>query len=228
MSLTIHHLNESRSQRVLWLTEELGRDYRIVHHRRGAAHRAPEALRQLHPLGKAPLVEDDGRVFAETAAIVAHLARGTALMPDPATPEGEAVEFWLHHAEGSAMPPLVTSFVLDASPAMAPRLARPLVRGVTRAINHGYADPDIARLAAFWEGRLAAGSGWFAAGRFTVADVMMSYPVEMAALRGPDGVGAATADWLGRIHARPAYLRAVEKGGAYSGATAGAASIRRK
>lgn len=223
MSLTIHHLNESRSQRVLWLAEELGLDYALVRHARTAGMRAPASLRALHPLGKAPLIEADGRVYAETGAIVAHLARGGDLLPDPATPDGEAVEFWLHHAEGTAMPPLVMRLVLMTAPARAPRLMRPLARAITGAITKGYTDLEIARSMAFWEAMLEGGSGWFAAGRFTAADVVMSFPVEMAALRAPGGPGPAVTDWLQRIHARPAYKRAVEKGGAFSGARAGEA-----
>lgn len=221
MSLTIHHLNESRSQRVLWLAEELGLDYAIVHHRRDKGKRSPPELAALHPLGKAPLVEVDGRVLAETGAIVGRLARGTDLLPDPATPDGEGVEFWMHHAEGSAMPPLVMRLVLSTVPKQAPMLMRSVAEAVVGGVNGAYTDPEIARNAAFWEAQLAQGGGWFAAGRFTAADVMMSFPVEMTAQRAPKVVGPALTDWLARIHARPAWLRALEKGGPYSGASAG-------
>lgn len=221
LMLTIHHLNESRSQRVIWLAEELGLGYALVRHARDPKTMlAPAELAALHPLGKAPLLEDEGRILAETGLIVAHLARGTELLPDTSTPEGEDVAYWLHYAEGSAMPPLVMRLVLSEAPKRAPALMRSMAGAVTGAINTSYVDVEIARQTGFWEKTLAR-SGWFAADRFTAADVMMSFPVEMAAIRGADKLGPATRDWLARIHARDAYQRAVEKGGPYKGAATG-------
>ena len=119
--LTIHHLNESRSQRVIWLAEELGLPYELVRHQRDPRTMlAPASLKALHPLGKAPLVAHRGRVLAETGAIVAALARGSALLPDEGTDEGDAVRYWLHYAEGSAMPPLVMRLVLGRIPTSVP------------------------------------------------------------------------------------------------------------
>lgn len=216
--LTIHHLNESRSQRVIWLAEELGLPYRIQHHRRGPDYLAPESLRRLHPLGKAPLIEREGQVLAETGFIVEALARGTDLLP--AGPDGEAVRYWLHHAEGSAMPPLVMRLVLSRMPEGAPRLVRPLARALVAGVHKAYLGSELDRYAAFWE-RTLVRSGWFAGHQLTAADVMMSFPVEMAALRSDLSARPATRDWLARIHARPAYARALRAGGPYSGAAAG-------
>ena len=216
--LTIHHLNESRSQRVIWLAEELGLPYRIQHHRRGPDYLAPDSLRRLHPLGKAPLVERDGQVLAETGFIVEMLARDTDLLP-PGT-EGDAVRYWLHYAEGSAMPPLVMNLVLSKVPDAAPRLVRPVARALVAGVHRAYLGRELDRHAAFWEQALAR-TGWFAGDQLTAADVMMSFPVEMAALRADFSDRPATRDWLARIHARPAYARALQAGGPYSGAAAG-------
>ena len=129
--LTIHHLNESRSQRVIWLAEELGLPYELVRHQRDPRTMlAPASLKALHPLGKAPLVAHRGRVLAETGAIVAALARGSALLPDEGTDEGDAVRYWLHYAEGSAMPPLVMRLVLGRIPTSVPWPLRPVARAI--------------------------------------------------------------------------------------------------
>lgn len=219
--LTIHHLNESRSQRIIWLAEELGLPYRITAHSRDPrTHLAPDSLRRLHPLGKAPLVEHRGRMLAETGAIVAHLARGSALLPPEGTDAGDAVRYWLHHAEGSAMPPLVMKLVLSTIPKRAPLLVRPVARALVAGVHKAYLGPELDRHADWWEQSLTA-TGWFAGNDFTAADVMMSFPVEMASLRAHLSGRPATRDWLARIHARPAYRRALTAGGPYSGAAAG-------
>ena len=219
--LTIHHLNESRSQRVIWLAEELGLPYELVRHQRDPRTMlAPASLKALHPLGKAPLVAHRGRVLAETGAIVAALARGSALLPDEGTDEGDAVRYWLHYAEGSAMPPLVMRLVLGRIPASVPWPLRPVARAITGGVETAYLGPEMTRQLDWWEASLT-GDGWFAAGRFTAADVMMSFPVEMAALRGGLADRPATRGWLDRIHARPAYQRALVAGGPYSGAGTG-------
>ncbi len=219
--LTIHHLNDSRSQRVIWLAEELGLPYSVQHHQRDPqTYLAPDSLKRLHSLGKAPLVEHRGRILAETGAIVAAVARGSALLPPEGTDAGDAVRYWVHYAEGSAMPPLVMTLVLSRVPKSAPWLMRPVARGLAAGVHTAYLGPELARHADWWE-RTLADKGWFAGADFTAADVMMSFPVEMAALRTDLTDRPATSDWLARIHARPAYGRALRAGGAYSGATAG-------
>lgn len=219
--LTIHHLNESRSQRIIWLAEELGLSYRLHHHSRDAATwLAPASLRALHPLGKAPLVERDGRILAETGFIIDTLARDTALLPAAGTPQGEAVRYWLHYAEGSAMPPLVMRLILSRLPRRAPWPVRRVARALAEGVNRSYLGPELERHAAYWDQTLAA-TGWFVGAELTAADVMMSFPVEMAALRADLTGRHAVRDWLARIHARPAYIRALQAGGPYSGAAAG-------
>lgn len=207
--LTLHHLNESRSHRVIWLLEELGLPYRIEPHQRDPqTHLAPESLKRVHPLGKAPVVEHRGRVLAETGAIIATLARGSALLPPEGTEAGDEVRYWLHYAEGSAMPPLVMRLVLAGLPgeAVAP-------------VMEGFVAPDVARQIDWWDRRLSE-TPWFAGAAFTAADIVMSFPVEMAALRAGAAERPAIRDWLARIHARPAYTRALAAGGPYSGASA--------
>ncbi len=203
--LTVHHLNNSRSTRILWLLEELGLDYTIVQYQRDPKTMlAPPELKKVHPLGKAPVLVEDGMAMAESAAIIEHLLdhhdKGV-LRPAVGAPGRDAYLFWLHFAEGSAMTPLLLKLYLsrlgEAAAPIMPRI-----------------DGQIAEQLAFMEGELA-GRDWFAGDRFTAADIQMSFPLEAAAARGGlDGRLARLSGWLERIHARPAYQRAVEKGGA--------------
>lgn len=209
--LTIHHLNRSRSARVVWLAEELGLPARIVAHRRDArTFLAPESLRALHPLGHAPLIETaDGRMLGETGAIAEHLidAGGGRLRPEGPGVALDRWRFWMHHAEGSAMPPMVMALVFSAIPARAPWVLRPLARKIEAGARKGYFGREITRLAAFWDTELAA-TGWFA-GDFSAADVMMSFPVEVWAERhAAAGEHARLRDWLARVQARSAYQAA--------------------
>lgn len=219
--LTIHHLNESRSHRIIWLAEELGIPYRIQQHWRDPKTMlAPDSLRRLHPLGKAPMIEQDGQVTAETGAIIETMAAGSGLRPDGQSDAGRAVTYWLHYAEGSAMPPLVMSLVLTKMVERSPAVLRPLSRRIAKGVHNSFTGPDVTRQIGFWDQALQQGK-WFAGDHFTVADVAMSFPIEMAALRmGVEG-HPAIRDWLRRIHARPAYDRALKRGGAFSGANAG-------
>ena len=157
------------------------------------------------------------RSLAQTSSALDSLA---ALLPDEGTDEGDAVRYWLHYAEGSAMPPLVMRLVLGRIPTSVPWPLRPVARAITGGVETAYLGPEMTRQLDWWEASLT-GDGWFAAGRFTAADVMMSFPVEMAALRSDLSTRPATRDWLTRIHARPAYVRALQAGGPYSGAAAG-------
>jgi glutathione S-transferase len=216
--LTVHHLNNSRSQRVLWLLEELAVPYEIRHYQRHPKTMlAPPELKQIHPLGKSPIVTDGDRVLAETGAILEHLVEkhgGGRLRP---TDEDGLVRwrYWLHYAEGSAMPPLLLALVLKRIPSGAPRVLRPLLRPVMNRVVTSFVDPQLATHADFWEAELA-GSGWFGGPEFSAADVMMSFPVETGAKRiGYEGRPRLVA-FLERIHARPAYKRALERGGPYA------------
>lgn len=217
--LVVHHLNQSRSQRILWLLEELGLPYEIVRYQRDPRTMlAPPALKKVHPLGKSPVVEVDGELLAESGAIVETLAErfgAGRLLPAPGTPEATRCRYWLHYAEGSAMPPLLLKLVFDrVARAPMPFFARPIARGIVDKAMSGFIAPQIKLHLDYMEGKLAR-HDWFAGGSFSAADVQMSFPLEAAQARG--GLTAAThprlTDWLSRIRTRPAYQRAVQRGG---------------
>jgi len=216
--ITVHHLNNSRSQRILWLLEELGLPYEVRRYQRDPKTMlAPAELRAVHPLGKSPVITDDGRTVAETGAIVEYLvgSHGTGLIPPAASEERLRYTFWLHFAEGSAMPPLVMSLVFQRVPQQVPALLRPLARRIGQGVRQRFLAPQIARQLDLMEHELGRGA-WFAGDAFTAADVMMSFPLEAAAARVGLGARPRLLDWLDRIHARPAYRRALEKGGPYA------------
>ena len=201
--IAVHHLNNSRSQRVLWMLEELGAPYEVVPYERDKQTMlAPAALKAIHPLGKSPVIDDDGLVVAETGAIVEHLAsRFGALMPEGAA-ERRRATYWLHFAEGSAMPPLLLKLYFSRmGEAAAPMLAR--------------ADQQIAHWLGFVEAALAE-APFLAGPALSVADIMMSFPLEAAAARGGAERFPGIMAYLERLHARPAYARALQRGGPYA------------
>jgi glutathione S-transferase len=217
--VTVHHLNNSRSQRVLWLLEELGVPYEIVRYQRQLDMRAPVELRAIHPLGKAPVITDQGRVIAESGAIVEYVLDTYGegrLIPPPNTPERLRYSYWLHYAEGSAMPPLLLKLLFTVMPKRTPALLRPVVRKVSSQVLTALVNPQLKQHMAFWEQELGK-SEWFAGDEFTAADIQMSFPLEAAAARAglEEGHPKAMA-FLDRIHTRPAYKRALEKGGPYA------------
>lgn len=217
--IVVHHLENSRSQRVLWLLEELGLPYEVKRYERDTATMlAPPELRAVHPLGKSPLVEMDGEIIAETGAIVETLldaVPGTVLRPAPGTAEARRYRYWLHYAEGSAMTPLLLKLIFGQLPKRSPKLVRPIVNAISTKAQSGFIDPQIASHVAWWEAELGK-SGWFAGREFTAADIMMSFPLEAASSRAPlDGQPNIQA-FLKRIHTRPAYQRALERGGPYA------------
>ena len=216
--LTVHHLNNSRSQRVLWLLEELGLPYEIKHYQRNATTQlAPPELRAIHPLGKSPVVTDDGAVIAETGAIIEYLVEksGGRLRPAAGTPEWLRWTYWLHYAEGSLMPPLVMRLIFSLLPARAPALLRPFARAISSRTLQGYIDPQLKTHFDFIESELAR-SAWFAGADFSAADVMMSFPLEAGADRANAFAGRPRIKaFVEAIHARPAYRQALEKGGPY-------------
>lgn len=218
--ITVHHLANSRSQRVLWLLEELGVPYEIRRYERDPETMlAPESLRQVHPLGKSPVISDGELTIAESGAIIEYLVErygGGRLIPAPGTPDRLRYTYWLHYAEGSAMPPLVQKLIFDrieTSPM--PFFVRPVARGIADAVKKSYIVPEIRRHLDFQEAELGK-STWFAGDHFSAADVQMSFPLEAAAWRGVlDSSWPLLKDFLKRIHARPAYQCALERGGAY-------------
>ncbi|HEX5091430.1 MAG TPA: glutathione S-transferase [Burkholderiales bacterium] len=219
--IVVHHLNNSRSQRVLWLLEELGLDYEIRRYQRDRQTMlAPPELRAVHPLGKSPVIEDGGQTLAESGAIVEYLAERYGdgrLVPAAGTPERMRYRYWMHFAEGTAQPPLLLKLLFDRiETAPMPFFVRPVARGIAQRAKGAYVQPNIDRNLDFMEGELAA-RAWFAGPEFTAADVQMSFPIEAARARGGlDERRPRLMDFLARIHARPAYLRAVERGGAYA------------
>lgn len=217
--LTVHHLNNSRSQRVLWLLEELDVPYEIVRYERDPKTMlAPPALRAIHPLGKSPIVTDDGRTFAESGAIIEYLVErygNGRLAPPSGTPERHDYTYWLHYAEGSAMPPLLLKLVaLRIAHAPMPFFARPIARKIADTLQSGFVDPQIALHLGHIDGALNR-TGWFVGDGFTAADIQMSFPLEAATARGGGSEYPAIARFLDTIHARPAYRRALERGGPY-------------
>jgi glutathione S-transferase len=219
--IIVHHLNNSRSQRVLWLLEELGLEYQIKRYQRDAKTMlAPPELKQVHPLGKSPVITDGERTLAESGAIVEYLVErygAGRLAPAPGTPERLRYTYWLHFAEGSMMPPLLLKLVFDrVETGPMPFFAKPIARAIARKVKSTFIQPNLDRLLDFMEAELG-NAEWFAGAAFTAADVQMSFPVEAAASRGGlDGKRPRLMAFLDRIHARPAYRRAIERGGEYA------------
>jgi glutathione S-transferase len=215
-TITVHHLDNSRSQRVLWLLEELGLPYEIKHYKRDRKTMlAPAELRQVHPLGKSPVISDGDVTVAESGAIVEYLVDthgGGRLRPKGAD-EALRYTYWLHFAEGSAMPPLLMTLVFDRV-RKAPWPVRPVARLIADRVMADFVQPNIDRQLAFIEAELNA-RPWFAGKAFSAADIQMSFPLEAAAARVGVGRYPAIAGFLERIHARPAYRRAIEKGGPF-------------
>ncbi len=217
--IVVHHLEDSRSQRILWLLEELGLPYEVKRYARDPiGHLAPPELLNVHPLGKSPVITEDGRVIAETGAIVEYLVdrHGQGrLRPVDGTDDRLAYTYWLHFAEGSAMPPAAMKMVFDMISQQAPFLVRPIAAAIGKGVNAQYLTPTIRRQLDFMEQSLVK-SPWFAGAEFTAADVMMSFPVEVTAERGDlKGFPKLTA-WLTTVHDRPAFREALRRGGPYT------------
>lgn len=216
--LTVHHLNNSRSQRVLWLLEELGVPYEVVRYQRQPNMLAPKELRAIHPLGKSPVITDNGNTVAESGAIVEYIVKtygNGRLMPADDTPDRLRYTYWLHYAEGSAMPPLLLKLIFGLLPKRSPFFMRPFVNAISAKVLATMVTPQLKQHMAFWEGELGK-SEWLAGNDFTAADIQMSFPMEAASARGGlDQNYPKAMAWLAKIHARPAYQRALEVGGPY-------------
>jgi glutathione S-transferase len=218
--IVVHHLNNSRSQRILWLLEELGLDYEIRKYQRDPKTMlAPPELRAVHPLGKSPVISDGDTVVAESGAIIDYLTSRYGdgrLAPPAGTPERLRYTYFLHFAEGSAMPPLLMKLVFDRiENGPMPFFARPIARSIARKVKESFIQPNIRNQLDFLEAELGK-TGWFAGAAFSAADIQMSFPLEAAASRA--GLGSQyprLAAFLDAIHARPAYQRALERGGKY-------------
>jgi len=218
--LTVHHLNNSRSQRVLWLLEELGLDYELKCYQRDPVTMlAPPELRKVHPLGKSPVIRDDNVTLAETGAIVEYIvdtyAKGR-LAPARESPEYIRFLYWLHYAEGSAMPPLLFKLIFDRIAATpVPFFVKPVVSAIVSRTRTAFIDPQLKLHLDYLETELGSRQ-WFVGDDFTAADIQLSFPLEAAAARGGlNGSRPGLYSFLARIHARPAYRRAQERGGKY-------------
>ncbi|WP_458735892.1 glutathione S-transferase [Zobellella taiwanensis] len=219
--ITVHHLEHSRSQRILWLLEELGLDYDIKHYRRDQdTQLAPESLKQVHPLGKAPVITDGELTLAESGAIVDYLARTygrETLLPAADSPAWWDYVYWLHYAEGSLMPPLLMRHVFDrVKAAPVPFFVRPLVNRIVAGVDQAFLRQQIKTHLDFVEDHLSC-HDWLVDGRFGAADIQLSFPLEAALSRtGMADRYPRLAQYVARLQARPAYLRALAAGGPYA------------
>lgn len=219
--ITVHHLNNSRSQRILWLLEELGVEYKVKRYERDPETMlAPTELRAVHPLGKSPVITDDDLTLAESGLITEYLADhygAVRLIPAAGTPQRLRCTYWLHYAEGSAMPPLLLRLVFNTvRKAPAPFFARPIIKRVVAKVENSFIKPQLKLHLDYMEAELSK-STWFGGDQFSVADIQMSFPLEAAAARaGLDASRPKLHAFLERIHARPAYQRALERGGEYA------------
>jgi len=209
--IVVHHLENSRSQRILWMLEELSLPYEVRRYDRNRETMlAPPELRAIHPLGKSPVIEDmtaagATRTVAETGAIVEYLVEKADGRLGPPAHRDAALRyrFWLHFAEGSMMPPLLLKLVLGRIPVVGGQVAKRVQPMIDR--NLDYVETELAQ------------RQWLAGDTMTAADIMMSFPLEAARSRGGlDDSRPATMAWLARIHARPAYQAALAKGGPYA------------
>ena len=221
--IKVHHLADSRSQRILWLLEELGRDYEVVRYERDPKTMlAPPALKAVHPLGKSPVIEDGGLKIAESGAIVQHLiGLGGPMSPDG--PDEVAADLeWLHAAEGSIQPLLLMALLFRVMPERAPGLMRPVVKAVTGRAMTSFVQPRLREQLGHVEQTLTD-RDWFAGGQGpTGADVMMIFPLE-AAMGRADGMAdfPKIGAYVDRVHGRAAYRRSLERGGPYAYAPKG-------
>ncbi|WP_018984438.1 glutathione S-transferase [Salinimonas chungwhensis] len=216
--LTVHHLNNSRSQRILWLLEELEVPYKIERYERDPeTNLAPNALKAVHPLGRSPVLELENGKLAESGAIVEYLisrhGAGTFTVPDNDTDYQEYL-FWLHFAEGSLMPPLVASLVFKKAKQKSPTLIRPLAKKILDAIIDSYYGPNLEQSLRYVESCLSK-RDWLVGDGPSAADVQMSFPLEALVARENASKWTAINAYVKRIHSREAYKRALEKGGEY-------------
>jgi glutathione S-transferase len=216
--ITVHHLNHSRSHRVLWLLEELELLYEIKRYPRDPKTMlAPSELKAVHPLGKSPVITDGELTLAESAAILEYLLErygNGRLAPQSSSVEYRRFRYWMHYAEGSAMPPMLLKLVFDrVATGPMPFFIRPVARAIAKGANRAFIGPQLKTHLDYMEAELGK-SDWFAGDAFSAADIQMSFPIEAARARAVlDESRPRLMNFLQRVQQRPAYKRAVERGG---------------
>jgi glutathione S-transferase len=217
--ITVHHLENSRSQRVLWTLEELNVPYEIKFYKRDPKTLlAPPELKAIHPLGKSPVISDGSRVIAESGLILDYIV--TRHGQGKLRPQNEddllRYQYWLHYAEGSFMTPMIVKLVfhrVEAGPM--PFFAKPVAKKISHTVNENWTGPQIKLHLDYLENEIAR-TGWFAGAQFTAADIMMTYPLQAAAEAGMLAGHERLEDFLRRVTARPSYKKAIERGGPFS------------
>lgn len=218
--ITLHYLRNSRAQRIVWMLEELGLNYRVeIYERDAKTSLAPDSLKAIHPLGKSPVIEDDGKVIAESGAIIDYLAEkygADSLLPARGSEAFEQYRYWLHYAEGSLMPLMVIKLLFDKAMSQPiPFFIKPLVGLVPKKLTELYLGPNLSNNLAFVEAHLAS-QEWFAGEQMTAADVQMSFPLEAFISRNADDAEFPNIRrFVAAVHARPAYQKALENCGSY-------------
>ncbi len=218
--IIIHHLNNSRSQRILWMCEEIGVEYKVKHYQRDAKTQlAPKELFDVHPLGKSPVITDDNGsiTVAESGAIIEYLSDiyGKDLKPRKNAKAYRQYIYWLHFAEGSLMPPMVMKLIFDkikTSPM--PFFVKPIAKGIANKVMSGYVGPNIMNNMDFIENHLSQNK-WFAGDKLSGADIQMSFPLEATMINMESNDYPAIKNYVDKIHARDAYKKALEIGGPY-------------
>jgi len=218
--LIVHHLNNSRSQRILWLLEELHLPYEIKYYQRTSQQLAPPELKKVFPTGKSPILQDGNQIVAESGNIVEYLLErydsGKQFQPRTET-DRQNNRYWLHAAEGSIMPFLTFTAVLSGIDKNSPWIIRPIAHAITNNVRHLFTEPSLTSYFNYIEDYLTKQkTDFFCGSNLTASDIMLSFPLETASQRGTQFVGQQTRAWVERIHARPAYKRALEKGGEYA------------
>ena len=216
--ITVHHLENSRSQRILWLLEELNLPYELkVYQRNKETLLAPPELKAIHPLGKSPVITDGKRVVAESALIISYLVDKYGEGKLKPTTEDDLLryQYWLHYSEGSLMTPLLMELVFSkVESAPMPFFAKPIAKKIAQTVRASWVKPQLKLHLDFLEDELKK-SDWFAGSDFTAADIMMSYPLEAASVKGSMGRPKLDA-FVKKVTERPAYKKAIERGGPFS------------
>ncbi len=219
--VVVHHLQDSRSQRILWLLEELGAEYRIKRYERDAkTSLAPESLRKVHPLGKSPVITDQGETYAESGVIIEYLARtygDKQWAPEPGDKRYWSVAYWMHYAEGSMMPQLLLKLVFDKiRKGPGPFFIKPILRKIADEVDNAFINQQITTHFGYVDRHLAEHE-WFAGNEISAADIQMSFPLEAALSQGTISEAyPAITSYVERFQARDAYREALRRGGDYA------------